>query len=101
MPILSFITGKPTGKVLNQPLRRDLVHNVFIYYQKFNWIQTHKTKRYPEISESGKKMRPQKGSGQASADFKLVVHWPKGAKLHNPVTRYRSIGMNNKQLLLA
>ena len=108
MPILSFLTGEPTGKsieldsdVFNQPLRRDLVHNVFIYYQKLNWIQTHKTKRYAEISGSGKKMRPQKGSGQARAGFKRVAHWPKGAKVHGPVPRDRSIGMNKKQVLLA
>ena len=106
-PVLSFTTKQQVEEieldpsVFNQPLRVDLVHNVFHYYRCLDWQTTHRVKRYNEISGSGKKMRPQKGTGQARLGFKRASRLRKGAKVHGPVPRDHSFSMNKKVVLQA
>ena len=72
LPVYSLQTQEFTNEVVqleslifNQPIRRDIVHNVNHYSLMFNNIKTHRTKNQAEIYGSGKKPRAQKGSGRA------------------------------------
>ena len=105
-PVLSFKTGELVGRdvtlsndVFGQPLRRDLIHNVFIYNRKLGWLSTHRSKRRGEVEGSPRKMRPQKKSGQARAGSKRNPHWRGGGHSHGPILRDRSIEMNKKVVL--
>lgn len=106
-PVLSLYTGETLreipllSQIFNEPIRRDLVHNAFHYYNCLNRKTTHRVKRYSEISGSGQKMRPQKGSGKARMGRKRVSHLSKGGKVHGPVMRDYSISLNKKTLLRA
>lgn len=106
-PVVSLYTGETLreipllSQIFNEPIRRDLVHNAFHYYNCLNRKTTHRVKRYSEISGSNQKMRPQKGSGRARMGHKRVSHLSKGGKVHGPVMRDYSISMNKKTLLKA
>ena len=106
-PVHSLQTGEKLerevtlpNEVFNQPLRRDLIHNVFIYNRKLGWLSTHRSKRRGEVEGSPTKMRPQKKSGIARAGSKRNPHWRGGGHSHGPVLRDRSIQLNKKVVLL-
>jgi len=68
------------------PIRIDILHRCVIYQRNKK-----RGKRFPAITKtistksgSGKKMRPQKGSGRARAGHKRAAHWRGGAKAHGP-----------------
>lgn len=68
------------------PIRTDILHRVVIYQRNKK-----RGKRFPALTKtistksgSGKKMRPQKGSGRARAGHKRAAHWRGGAKAHGP-----------------
>ena len=105
-PVYSLQTGELVGRevtlandVFNQPLRRDIIHNVFIYNRKLGWLSTHRSKRRGEVEGSPTKMRPQKKSGQARAGSKRNPHWRGGGHAHGPILRDRSIELNKKVVL--
>lgn len=68
------------------PIRMDILHRVVVYQRnkrrgkRFAAL----TKTISTRSGSGKKMRPQKGGGQARAGHKRAAHWRGGAKAHGP-----------------
>jgi len=106
LPVYSLQTGEAldrkvslANEVFNQPLRRDIIHNVFIYNRKLGWLSTHRSKRRGEVEGSPTKMRPQKKSGQARAGSKRNPHWRGGGHAHGPILRDRSIEMNKKVVL--
>ena len=62
VPIYEFVTGTTTGKIVeldpniyNLPLRRDIVHNVFHYFENKDRYILKKTKGFGEVAGSGKK----------------------------------------------
>lgn len=68
------------------PIRIDILHRVVVYQRNKK-----RGKRFAALSKtistksgSGKKMRPQKGSGRARAGHKRAAHWRGGAKAHGP-----------------
>lgn len=70
VPIYNFKTGVFTGEVaeldqsiFNLPLRRDIVKNVFDYFQHKDRYILKKTKDFGDVAGSGKKPFPQKGRG--------------------------------------
>ena len=74
-----------SADVFNQPLRLDLLHRVVVYQRnKFRGKRTAKTKTISEVSGSGRKMRPQKGSGRARIGHNRAAHHRGGAKAHGP-----------------
>mmetsp|Transcript_5442 Transcript_5442/g.6208 ORF Transcript_5442/g.6208 Transcript_5442/m.6208 type:complete len:451 (+) Transcript_5442:105-1457(+) len=68
------------------PIRPDILHRNVVYLRnkkrgkRFPAI----TKTVSEVSGSGKKARPQKGTGAARAGKKRAAHWRGGAKAHGP-----------------
>jgi len=68
VPIFSLVSGQFTHEaitlcpeIFNQPLRRDIIHNVNHYWKCYG-KQTYKlVKRSGDVSGSGKKPTPQKG----------------------------------------
>ena len=65
VPIFDLITGTPTGeiveldqKVWNQPLRRDIVHNVFEYFEHQGKSVWKRAKTVGDVSGSGIKPSP-------------------------------------------
>ncbi len=65
MPIFNFKTGVFTGQVVNLdqsiynlPLRRDIIKNVFDYWQDKDRYILKKTKDFGDVAGSGKKPTP-------------------------------------------
>lgn len=70
-----------------EPLRVDILHRCVTYQR--NKKRGHRnagaiTKNISSISGSGKKVRQQKGTGNARAGHKRPPHWRGGAKAHGP-----------------
>lgn len=71
VPCRNLITGEQTTTVclnpdvFSVPLRRDIIWEVVRWQRACRRAGTHKTKDRSEVFGSGKKMRPQKGSGRA------------------------------------
>lgn len=87
MPVFSLKTQNFTNEVVqlepllfNQPIRRDIVYRVNHWSLMYNKITTHKTKTVDEVHGSGRKPRPQKGSGRARMGNKRASGKFKGAK---------------------
>ena len=69
------------------PIRVDLLHRCVVYLRNKKRGKRNggaRTKTISEVSGSGKKMRQQKGSGQARCGHKRPPHWRGGAKAHGP-----------------
>jgi len=66
------------------PIRTDILHRVVVYQRnkKRGKRYAAKTKTISEVRGSGKKMRPQKGTGSARCGHKRPPHWRGGAKAH-------------------
>ncbi|ORY27173.1 ribosomal protein L4/L1 family-domain-containing protein [Naematelia encephala] len=77
LPISSLISQNPTQAspsnvvvelprdIFAQPLRKDILHRCVVWYQAGLRYGTKKTKGRSEVAYSGRKLRPQKGSGKA------------------------------------
>ena len=72
MPIYKFISGRFSNEIVtldpeffNQPLRRDIVHNVFEYFEHRGKHLWKRVKTVGDVAGSGKKPAPQKGRGMA------------------------------------
>lgn len=100
-------TGKFTGEVaeldaqnFNNPLRRDIVHNVFFYFQ-MKGKQTFKlVKSMGDVRGSGIKPTPQKGRGAARQGNRRAPQRRGGGKAHGPVPRSLEFSTNSKLRLL-
>jgi large subunit ribosomal protein L4 len=106
VPVLDFKTGLETGQtvsldpeIFNQPVRTDIIHNVFHYYRCADWQTTHRTKRRADLAYSSKKMRTQKKTGKARMSTTKAAHFRGGAKAHGPVPRDHSFSLNKKLVL--
>jgi len=66
-------------------IRVDLIaQNVNYIRNKIRGVRKAKSKTISEKSGSGRKVRPQKGGGQARAGHSRPAHWRGGAKAHGP-----------------
>ena len=72
MPIYKFVSGHFSNEIVtldpeffNQPLRRDIVHNVFEYFEHRGKHLWKRVKTVGDVAGSGKKPAPQKGRGMA------------------------------------
>lgn len=74
------------ARVFGAPLRLDVLQTVIKWQLACQRQGTSSSKRIGGIRGSGKKMRPQKGTGQARAGHKRAPHWRGGAKAHGPIT---------------
>lgn len=74
------------ARVFGAPLRLDVLQTVVKWQLACQRQGTSSSKRIGGIRGSGKKMRPQKGTGQARAGHKRPPQWRGGAKAHGPIT---------------
>ena len=66
-------------------IRVDLLKRAVVYQRnQKRGKRKAKTKTISEVSGSGRKVRPQKGSGKARAGHSRPPHWRGGAKAHGP-----------------
>ena len=85
----------------NQPLRRDIVHKVFEYFEHQGKSVWKRAKTSGDVAGSGKKPTPQKGRGAARQGNRRAPQRAGGGKAHGPVPRSLEFPVNNKQRLLA
>lgn len=86
------------------PIRVDLIKQSVDYIRnKIRGRRKAKTKTISEKRGSGRKVRPQKGSGRARAGHSRPAHWRGGAKAHGPknTVDYGDVKMNKKARRLA
>lgn len=108
VPIFNFKSGEYTGdaaeldpQIYNLPLRRDIVKNVFEYWQNKDRYILKKAKGFGDVAGSGKKPVPQKGRGAARQGNKRAPQRKGGGVAHGPVPRCLAFPINNKVRLLA
>ena len=108
MPIYNFINGRFSNEVVtldgqyfNQPLRRDIVHNVFEYFEHKGRTVWKRVKTSGDVAGSGRKPFPQKGRGAARVGNRRAPQRAGGGKAHGPVPRSLEFPINNKQRLMA
>lgn len=108
MPIYSFVNGRFANEyvsldqdLFNQPLRRDIVHNVFEYFNHKGKSIWKRVKTVGDVAGSGIKPAPQKGRGAARQGNKRAPQRAGGGKAHGAVPRSLEFPINNKQRLLA
>ena len=81
------------------PIRIDLIKQTVDYFRahKRGRRKAH-SKTVSEVSGSGVKMRPQKGSGRARVGHKRPPHWRHGARAHGKknATDYSTLKVNRK-----
>jgi large subunit ribosomal protein L4 len=108
VPIFSFVSGQFHNETIqldqeffNQPLRRDLIHNVYHYWKNFGKRTYKLCKRSGDVAGSGKKPTPQKGQGAARKGNKRAHGRVGGGKAWGPVPRDLTFPINAKVRLLA
>jgi large subunit ribosomal protein L4 len=82
-------------------MRRDIIHNAFIYYRYLDYQTTDVTKTKGQVAGSGKKPAPQKGRGAARIGNKRANFRNKGGVAHGKVPRDYSFTFNKKIRLQA
>lgn len=95
--IMDLRTGESVGTIhLSErtfgcdPVRVDILHRVVVWQRNKKRGKRNagaRTKTISEVSGSGRKVRPQKGSGRARAGHSRPAHWRGGAKAHGPKGR--------------
>lgn len=75
------------GSVFNAPIRPDIVHRTVIWQLAKRRAGTAKTKGRSEVSGSGKKIRPQKGTGRSRQGARTSPIFRGGGRAHGPVPR--------------
>ena len=87
-----------------EDIRVDLIaQNVNYIRNKIRGFRKAKSKTISEKSGSGRKVRPQKGGGQARAGHSRPAHWRGGAKAHGPknTKNYGNTKLNKRVKALA
>lgn len=97
VPVVDIKSGEEVGTFHlsektfgNDPVRVDILHRVVVYQRNKKRGRRNagaRTKTISEVSGSGRKVRPQKGGGQARAGHSRPAHWRGGAKAHGPKGR--------------
>lgn len=82
------------------PLRRDIVHNVHMYFQNLHKETFKRALTRGDVSGSNAKMRPQKKSGRARQGDKRAPHLWKGGKAHGAKPVDYTFPLNEKVRLL-
>lgn len=75
------------GTIFNAPVRPDLVHRVVTWQLAKRRAGTAKTKDRSEVSGSGRKIRPQKGTGRSRQGARTSPIFRGGGTVHGPRPR--------------
>ena len=84
------------GDVFDVPIRPDIVHRVVRWQLAKRRQGTHSTKDRSEVSGTGKKPHPQKGTGRARAGTKRAPHHRGGGVAHGPKPRSHAHALQRK-----
>ncbi|GMH20072.1 hypothetical protein Nepgr_021913 [Nepenthes gracilis] len=84
------------GDVFDVPIRKDIVHRVVRWQLAKRQQGTHSTKTISEVSGTGKKPYPQKGTGRARHGTLRGPQFRGGATMHGPKPRSHAIKLNKK-----
>ncbi len=93
LPLKSFSTGVPLGSVsvsselFNAPMRKDIIQRVVRWQRAKARQGTHKMKTRAEVSGTGRKPYPQKGTGRARRSTMRGPLHRGGGVAHPPVPR--------------
>lgn len=75
------------GTIFNAPIRPDLVHRVVTWQLAKRRAGTAKTKTRSEVAGSGRKVRPQKGTGRSRQGARTSPIFRGGGRVFGPVPR--------------
>ncbi|KAL4203347.1 hypothetical protein AMTRI_Chr01g103530 [Amborella trichopoda] len=84
------------GDVFDVPIRKDIVHRVVRWQLAKRQQGTHSTKTLSEVSGTGKKPWPQKGSGRARHGTLRGPQFRHGATMHGPKPRSHAFKLQKK-----
>ncbi|GAB4851431.1 hypothetical protein Ancab_030833 [Ancistrocladus abbreviatus] len=84
------------GDVFDLPIRKDIVHRVVRWQLAKRQQGTHSTKTISEVSGTGRKPYPQKGTGRARHGTLRGPQFRGGATMHGPKPRSHAIKLNKK-----
>jgi len=94
VPVVDIKTGEEVGTFHlsestfgNDPVRVDILQRCVVWQRNKKRGKRNAgaiTKTVSEVRGSGRKVRPQKGGGQARAGHSRPAHWRGGAKAHGP-----------------
>lgn len=84
------------GDVFDVPIRKDIVHRVVRWQLAKRQQGTHSTKTISEVSGTGKKPYPQKGTGRARLGSRRSNQQRGGATMHGPKPRSHAHKLNKK-----
>jgi large subunit ribosomal protein L4 len=87
------------NEVFGQEIRKDLIHRVVVWQRAAERQGTHQTKSRGEVSGSGKKPHPQKGTGKARAGSRRAPHHRGGGRAHPVRPKDFSFSLNKKIVL--
>ncbi|KNA21178.1 hypothetical protein SOVF_045660 [Spinacia oleracea] len=82
------------GDVFDVPIRKDIVHRVVRWQLAKRQQGTHSTKTISEVSGTGRKPHPQKGTGRARQGSKRSCHMRGGSTMHGPKPRSHAFKLN-------
>lgn len=84
------------GDVFDVPIRKDIVHRVVRWQLAKRQQGTHSTKTISEVSGTGRKPWPQKGTGRARHGTLRGPQFRGGATKHGPKPRSHAIKLQKK-----
>ncbi|XP_057534782.1 uncharacterized protein LOC130813081 isoform X2 [Amaranthus tricolor] len=84
------------GDVFDVPIRKDIVHKVVRWQLAKRQQGTHSTKTISEVSGTGRKPYPQKGTGHARLGSRRSHQQRGGATMHGPKPRSHAFKVNKK-----
>ncbi|KAL6524729.1 hypothetical protein OROMI_030322 [Orobanche minor] len=84
------------GDVFDVPIRKDIIHRVVRWQLAKRQQGTHSTKTISEVSGTGRKPWPQKGTGRARHGTLRGPQFRGGATMHGPKPRSHAIKLNKK-----
>ncbi|EXB77029.1 50S ribosomal protein L4 [Morus notabilis] len=87
------------GDVFDVPIRKDIIHRVVLWQLAKRQQGTHSTKTISEVSGTGRKPWPQKGTGRARHGTLRGPQFRGGATMHGPKPRSHAIKLNKKLLV--
>lgn len=101
MPLLSYEGGdrglvQLAGDVFDVPVRPDIVHRVVRWQLAKRRQGSASTKNISEVSGTGRKPHPQKGTGRARQGSLRSPHMRGGSTMHGPRPRSFEIGLQKQ-----
>ncbi|KAK0579951.1 hypothetical protein LWI29_033892 [Acer saccharum] len=101
IPVTNFLNEDKglmvlAGDVFDVPIRKDIIHRVVRWQLAKRQQGTHSTKTISEVSGTGRKPWPQKGTGRARHGTLRGPQFRGGAVMHGPKPRSHAIKVNKK-----